>query len=426
MAVKGLYADVGLEPLKLHGRKLDAKIAQAVESARLTRTMDGASSLVLTAGDPDYELLRSKLFGSRVAVNLDGLVFELSGLNKAARTLTMTFEAGLVADLRRKKGPGPVARPGTTSRTAFARRLVSEVKYAKFRGAPTTEAKVVLSRGGKAGGTRKENSWDALQRLASDRAWRCFEAEEVVYFGPDSWLLDLGQPFVIREGEDGVDAIDFDYDTGKRAETATVTCWVKRWAARPGVPVEIKGLGPLTKGKWLVTSIDRSLYSQQGIVSLVRRTPGLPEPKPEAEAHDDSQADSTGGGASGRGVSGGGWQWPADGPITSDYGAPRSYGGHTGIDIGIPNGTPVRAAKSGTVVFAGVMGGYGNLIDIDHGGGIKSRYAHLQSFQVRSGHDVRGGEVIALSNNTGASTGPHLHFGIYVSGSPVDPKRYLP
>lgn len=425
MALKGLFADTGLARLRLQGREVSAQVAKAVESAVLTRTIEGASNIALTLGDVDYELIRSQLFNSRMAANLDGLVFELAGLNKAGTTLTLTVEDGLVADLRRKRGPGPVARAGTTTRTNFARRLVSEVKYAKFRGEPGPATRVAISRGGKHGGGKRENSWDALVRLASDRAWRCFVDEETVYFGSDAWLLGLRAPTVINERTEGVDRIDWDYDTGKQAQTATIACWLKRWAAQPGWPVRIEGQGELTNGLYLVQTISRSLYSQQGTVNLVRKTPELPEPKPSAERHDDSEADGTGGGHSSKGVSNG-WQWPADGPISSDYGAPRSYGGHSGIDIAVPVGTPIWAARDGYVVFAGELGGYGNCIDIDHGSGLKTRYAHLNGFKVRSGHDVKRGQVIALSGNSGATTGAHLHFGTYRNGVPFDPKTVLP
>lgn len=425
MALKGLFADTGVERLRLRGKQLSAQVGASLESAHLTRTIEGASSVVLTVGDPDYELLHSDLFSQRVAANLDGLVFELAGLNKAGTTLTTTLESGLVADLRRKRGPGPVARAGTTTRTNFARRLVSEVKYADFRGEPGSATRVAISRGGKHGGGKHESTWDALVRLAQDRAWRCFEDEGVVYFGSDAWLMGLREPTVISEKLDGVDRIDWDYDTGKHAQQATVQCWVKRWASRPGWPVRVTGQGDLGNGLYLVSTISRSLFSQQATVNLVRKTPDLPEPKPTEDRHDDSEADGTGGGSSSKGVRSG-WQWPADGPITSDYGAPRSYGGHTGIDLGVPVGTPVWAARDGHVVFAGELGGYGNCVDIEHDGGLKTRYGHLSSFKVRSGHDVARGDVIALSGNTGASSGPHLHFGTYRYGAPFDPKTVLP
>src|SRR5512141_693839 len=98
---------------------------------------------------------------------------------------------------------------------------------------------------------------------------------------------------------------------------------------------------------------------------------------------------------------------------------------HAGIDIGVPYGTPIHAAASGTVVLAGWTGGYGNYTCIDHGGGLSSCYGHQSSYAVSSGDSVAQGEVIGYSGNTGSSTGPHLHFEIRVNGTAVDPLGYL-
>lgn len=425
MAVKGLHPDKGLDRLKLRGRELSADVADAIDVADLVRTMVGASTLTLGLVDSlNYRILRSGLFSQRITANVDGLLFELVAVEKQQRRITATFEPGLVADLRRKRGL-LVRRAGTVTRAEFVGLLVAEVKYAKYEHWAGVPIRKAIGRGRKGEGGKREDSWDCGTRLASDVANRFFEAEETIYFGPDTWLLTRGAPFVLTEDDEGVDWINFRTDTGKPADTATVECYAKRWATIPGAPAQVNGLGDHTEGLWLAQTIRRSLFSQRCTVDLVRQAKALPEPRPDDERHSDSEADGTGGGSSGTG-SRGGWQWPCQGPITSDYGAPRSYGGHSGIDIGVANGTPVRAARDGHVTFAGEMSGYGNCIDIDHGGGITTRYGHLQSFKVRAGHDVKAGDVIALSNNTGDSSGPHLHFGVYVNGSPVDPKRYLP
>jgi murein DD-endopeptidase MepM/ murein hydrolase activator NlpD len=99
---------------------------------------------------------------------------------------------------------------------------------------------------------------------------------------------------------------------------------------------------------------------------------------------------------------------------------------HEGIDIGAGTGTPIRAAKAGTVVFAGVMSGYGNVIIVDHGGGFSTLYAHQSRLGASRGADVSQGEVIGYVGSTGHSTGPHLHFETRVNGSPRNPRNYLP
>jgi murein DD-endopeptidase MepM/ murein hydrolase activator NlpD len=98
---------------------------------------------------------------------------------------------------------------------------------------------------------------------------------------------------------------------------------------------------------------------------------------------------------------------------------------HEGIDIAAAYGTPIGAAASGTVIYCGWMSGYGNLIAIDHGGGLSTLYGHLSDYAVRGG-PVTQGEIIGYVGCTGHCFGDHLHFEVRVSGHPVDPLGYLP
>ena len=116
--------------------------------------------------------------------------------------------------------------------------------------------------------------------------------------------------------------------------------------------------------------------------------------------------------------------WPVSGPVTSGFG-PRFGRMHEGIDISVDTGTPVHAAAAGTVIYAGWLGGYGNLVVVDHGGGLSTAYAHNSSFAVGQGAAVGAGTVISLSGNTGNSSGPHVHFEVRVNGAAVDPLGYL-
>ncbi|MGD9696803.1 MAG: murein hydrolase activator EnvC [Thermoleophilia bacterium] len=120
----------------------------------------------------------------------------------------------------------------------------------------------------------------------------------------------------------------------------------------------------------------------------------------------------------------GGFAWPVSGPITSGFG-PRWGRMHEGIDIAVGSGTPVGASKAGTVIVAGWNGGYGNLVVVDHGGGISTAYAHNTSISVSVGQSVGQGQVLAYSGSTGNSTGPHVHFEVRVNGSAVNPLGYL-
>jgi murein DD-endopeptidase MepM/ murein hydrolase activator NlpD len=99
---------------------------------------------------------------------------------------------------------------------------------------------------------------------------------------------------------------------------------------------------------------------------------------------------------------------------------------HTGIDIGAPSGSAIRAAKGGTVISAGYNGGYGLAVVIDHGGGLTTLYGHCSSISVGDGASVSQGQTIGAVGCTGSCTGPHLHFETRVGGTPQNPMNYLP
>lgn len=123
--------------------------------------------------------------------------------------------------------------------------------------------------------------------------------------------------------------------------------------------------------------------------------------------------------------------WPVDGPVVSGFGGRdigAGYEYHPGIDIAVPEGTPIRAALAGTVIFTqpeASSGGYGNYTCIDHGGGLSTCYAHQSSFAVAAGQSVSQGEVIGYSGCTGYCLGPHVHFEVRINGSVTDPMGYL-
>jgi murein DD-endopeptidase MepM/ murein hydrolase activator NlpD len=123
--------------------------------------------------------------------------------------------------------------------------------------------------------------------------------------------------------------------------------------------------------------------------------------------------------------SGSGFIWPLSGPITSPFGM-RWGTLHPGIDIGVPTGTPIHAAGSGTVLWCGWMSGYGNLVMIDHHNGLATLYGHQSRIAVGCNQEVSQGETIGYVGCTGFCTGPHLHFEVRLNGTPVDPLGYLP
>lgn len=130
-----------------------------------------------------------------------------------------------------------------------------------------------------------------------------------------------------------------------------------------------------------------------------------------------------GGGSSGDGSSSSGFIWPVNGVVTSGFGW-RWGRMHEGIDISAPAGTTIRAVAAGTVIYAGWMGGYGNLTIVDHGNGLATAYAHQSSIYVGGG-SVSQGTALGAVGCTGSCTGNHLHFEVRVNGSAVDPMGYL-
>jgi len=122
--------------------------------------------------------------------------------------------------------------------------------------------------------------------------------------------------------------------------------------------------------------------------------------------------------------------WPVRGWTTSSFGYRTSpFTGrremHKGVDVATRTGTPIIAPADGIVIFAGREGGFGNMVVLDHGYGLVTRYAHNSTIDVKRSQKVNRGDVIAKVGNTGRSTGPHLHYEVLVNGVAVNPTRYI-
>ena len=124
---------------------------------------------------------------------------------------------------------------------------------------------------------------------------------------------------------------------------------------------------------------------------------------------------------------GSGWQ----SRVTSEFGYRKDpftgeTRGHTGMDLSVPTGTPIRAALPGTVTVSQYNSSYGYYVVVDHGNGLSTLYAHNSKLLVRVGQTVEAGDIVSLSGSTGRSTGPHLHFEVRVNGERTNPRYYLP
>ncbi|MBK5255452.1 MAG: M23 family metallopeptidase [Vicinamibacteria bacterium] len=122
--------------------------------------------------------------------------------------------------------------------------------------------------------------------------------------------------------------------------------------------------------------------------------------------------------------------WPVRGYLSAGFGnRPDPFTGlkdfHPGLDISAPLGTKILAPADGNVIFAGMKGGYGNAVTVDHGRGIVTHYGHLDAFNVRVGQSVRRGSVLGFVGSTGRSTAPHLHYEVWLNGSNQNPLLYI-
>lgn len=124
--------------------------------------------------------------------------------------------------------------------------------------------------------------------------------------------------------------------------------------------------------------------------------------------------------------------WAHEGKINNEFGFRRSpFGGrmyefHAGLDIDGERGDSVIAPATGTVTEAGWKGGYGQMVEIDHGNGLLTRYGHLSRIEVEAGQPITRGQLIGMVGSTGRSTGPHLHFELRIGEKPINPRRFLP
>lgn len=168
-------------------------------------------------------------------------------------------------------------------------------EYYFYRGKPPTNQS----------GWKPENTWECIQRLADDVQWRAFFVASKFYYCDEQYLFKSAAVTVLDEQTDGVDNLDFDSDQNKQQSVITATVWMGRWAAPPGSVVIVRNLGP-SVGKFLVTEVARSLFSEQGSVTLKKPWLSLPEPNssnlssaemdtgfaPNVDAHDRQAVDT--------------------------------------------------------------------------------------------------------------------------------------
>jgi len=259
--------------------------------------------------------------------------------------------------------------------------------------------------------------------------------EYIVKEGDTLWDIAIANDLTVDDllaanpglTEDTILALGQSLNVGKVQPLLTVvsTARIKETASIP-YPVTVKKDASLALGKTEVIkpgrpgkkefTVEVTRYNGRVVARRMIDSRVVEEPVVQVEARGTKLMLASRGG--------GNLVWPARGGITSTYGR-RGRGMHTGIDIGARTGDPVVAAAAGQVISAGWAGGYGRCVEIAHGGGVVTRYAHLSKISVSVGDQVERGERIGSVGSTGNATGPHLHFEILVNGSPRNPLDYL-
>lgn len=181
----------------------------------------------------------------------------------------------------------------------------------------------------------------------------------------------------------------------------------------------------------LIPAVDRPAATEDVEPELMVVQPGAPPPtngpKKDARETPASRAQVRPSGATARKpepATKGLLDWPLKGVLYGRFGK-KGREPHDGIDLAAPEGSPVRTAQDGTVLFAGEQHGYGLIVIVQHEGGLITVYAHNKELRVTTGQTVRRTQVVATVGESGRTSGPHLHFEVRVDGKPVDPIDYL-
>lgn len=285
---------------------------------------------------------------------------------------------------------------------------------------------------GKPDGPKGENYWEATGRLAEKVGRRRFVVDGQFWWISEEDLFNRPAAVQISESDPEIDSIDFDIDNGKEAKECVVECRADGIKASPGGLVGITDPGP-QQGTWLVASISGDRFTDHVTVTLRKPLRERPEPAPELVTEQvtagEEPTDGGGAGSSRRGpksdFAGNNFAWPTTVHEGNNFGQDRGDHTHAGIDIPVSY-QPVMAAEAGRASHQSQPGGAGTYLVIQHGNAWETWYFHLSKYKVADGAEVRRGQVVAISGNTGHSFGPHLHFEVRHNGSPINPRSVLP
>lgn len=423
-----------LERILVNSGKLRTDVVDAVLSAKLSLATAEASQLTLTVDDPGLRIARSRIFHGRPPVDYGPLRLEVAGLEVGPGAsgnggLTVTCRPRGIGALKRQRGPLLTNNQSPSEVAAYWARRVG----LKFVGQQSPRRPSVFVAGAN-GDTKAETVWAAIQRWAQELGFIAYEAAGVLYFGKPTWLMATLPPRGVKWAGAATDPRIITIPQARRSDDSTEGVEVsftvhpdlaETWLA--GCLIALEGI-PSFDSWYLLTGIEVDLADPASMAAISAATPVDPEPQPP-DTDKASPDGGTGGGTAPAGAAADRWVHPLRGAGRNNhnFGQQRSNPPHVhaGTDIGAATGTPIVAARAGTVTYAGPAGSYGNLVKIGHPGGLETRYAHQSRIAARVGQQVRAGDVIGYVGSTGRSTGPHLHFEVRLNGVAQNPDRYI-
>ena len=267
-----------ISDLIINGSQLSVDVQNALQDSLINRTIATASTVTMQISDPTRKLLRAGILKFGYLLSVADLSFMLVQATKAGDTLQVVFETAGIALLRQQVGVQ--ATTTTNNITSFIASLVSAVPglgFVGYNGAAYADAEqttaVSIGRGTTA--DPFEDSWTCIQRVATSAGWRCFEVNNTVYLGPDSFFLGQNPVATLSEFTPGIQNMDFDYDIGKPFGTVTVTAMTGTWGYNPGQIVLTSGMGPLDSQPWIIQSMRRDMFNP--LASIVLYSPMTPQ-----------------------------------------------------------------------------------------------------------------------------------------------------
>lgn len=396
-------ADLSLgRQLVLRGANGDtADLVAACTSAVARRSISEASYVEVHVRDAGKELWRSKLLKSTSWLDLDGMRFRLDQFNRpgGSEAMVLTFRDEVAVRMSKRKGHIKVAA-GTTYRSSFIARLAREarVPYDVEPGRAAGKTKNPLERATE-DDPLSESSWEATGRLADEVRNRRFSDGRALVYGSDEWLTSRIAPVRLREGAGGVVRVGCDFSLTEFNSAATLDVTMERWAAAPGTPVELFDEGPAS-GLWLIDTVERSLTSLYGTVSLTRRTKPLAEPKASDSGDDGDDPALPGEGATDSG--GKGHSAAAERAIAAGkalVGKPYVYGGK-GPDVFDCSGFVSWCIRAGGGTITGTAAGL-----------LAACQARNATLTVADALRTRGALLFNIGGGSGAS-GNHIAFSL--------------